>query len=220
MHKQRLSPLNEVLTRVTSSLGLDKRLREHTFMSLWPTFVSPALSERSRPLFIDHERKLIVSVADSATAQELSMSKGKVVAKVAAAARSLNIEVQGIRLDLKHFHSRTTMPALPPEKHMPQPTSADLEAVVLNQVELEQINRLQSDLRAKEGLDMARVGKIAAAFEHQLRLRRWLLAAGYPVCPRCGNPAQRLHQVPADLAECEEQVCLACLYSIPHDNQR
>jgi len=68
--RKNLSAVNNVLNQVMSKLGLDKRLREHTFLTLWPTFVNGAIADRSRPLFIDSDRNLVVSVADSATGQE------------------------------------------------------------------------------------------------------------------------------------------------------
>jgi hypothetical protein len=210
-----LSPVNSVLNKVLSNLGLDRRLREHTFMSLWPTFVSSAVAERSRPLFIDAERNLVISVKDAATGQELSMAKGKLLPRVASAARSLQIEVRGLRLDLKHYHAVSTMPYIEEEKPLPKPSEADLQSIDLKAGDLAAVDDLRRQLASDAAVQSETCEKIVALYERELRLGRWRFLNNYPVCPQCSNPVERLHS-PANAPiprENPRPVCIACLYA-------
>lgn len=214
MHKP-LSAVNSVLNRVMSKLGLDKRLREHTFMTLWPTFVSGAIGDRSRALFIDAERNLVVSVADASTGQELSMCKPRVLAKLAPAARSLGIEINGIRLDLKHYHSTQTMVTHPlaSDDRLPLPTEDDLSTVKLNDAEAAEISKLAEELLKQNNSPVTRE-RMVKLFEREFRIRRFRLEHNYPQCETCTNPVERLHRKPfAGADKTHAMVCIACLYS-------
>lgn len=214
MAKRALSAVNSILNRVVSDLGLDKRLREHTFISLWPTFINSALAQRSRPLFFDSQRNLVVSVADAATGQELSMIKGKLLLQLQTAARSLSIDLRGLRLDLKHYHSQSVMPPANEPPQRSKPSAAQLSAVTLNAGESSQLDDLAATLATDESLSAQRRDKILMLFEKQLRLRRFMLKEGYPQCPACGEPAERLHRTDGRQGKHTYQhLCLTCLYS-------
>src|SRR5438477_9506228 len=111
-------------------------------MSLWPTFVSGVIAERSRPLFIDADRNLVVSVADASCGQELSMTKGKIFSSLSKAANSLGIEIRGLRLDLKHYHSASTMPAVEQREPPLRPSQQDLDSLSLSPAEQEELAQL------------------------------------------------------------------------------
>ncbi|HEY9792196.1 MAG TPA: DciA family protein [Candidatus Obscuribacterales bacterium] len=214
MQKKTLSQVNTVLNKVVSNLGLDRRLREHTFMSLWPTFVSSAVADRSRPLFIDSERNLVISVKDAAVGQELSMAKSKLLPKVVSTARSLHIELRGLRLDLKHYHATSTMPYIEEEKPLPKPSEADLKAIELKPQDVAAVDDLRSQLTSEAAVQLETSEKIVALYERELRMRHWRFLSGFPLCPQCTNPVERLHSpasapIPRDNPRA---VCIACLY--------
>lgn len=217
MAKPPLNPINSVLNKVVSNLGLDRRLREHTFMSLWPTFVNSAIAERSRPLFIDADRNLVITVANAAVGQELSMLKGRLSGKITAAARALSIEVRGLRLDLKHYHQRSTMAEIPEAPALPKPSEADLAAVQLGASEIWQISALAEDLSVDGSCDEPTRQRILRLFERELRLRRWRQSHSFPVCPQCDNPVERLHDpgLTTGGRRQGEAVCITCLYGQP-----
>jgi hypothetical protein len=204
-----MSDVSSVLNRVLSKLGLDKRLREHTFLSLWPTFVPSQIADRSRPLFIDNERNLVISVADAATGQELSLMKSRIMTKLGPAARSLGIDIRGIRPDLKHYHAQSTMVYHPlaSEERLPAHTEEELAQVKLSEEEQAQIDELAARL-ALEGTKADAAAGMVRLFEREFRLRRWRLAHKYPTCDQCGNPVERLHPMKGTT----DRVCIACLY--------
>jgi hypothetical protein len=211
-----MDAVNDVLSKVMSSLGLERRLREHTLASLWPTFVSGAVADRSRPLFIDNERQLVVSVANAATGQELSMLKTKILSKLIPAARSLGIEIRGIRLDMKYYRAIAddTAVAMPETKPLAGPDDEQMDAVQLTEAENQQLKQLREDLFQKTTDDEIKTPvkeKILRLFEIELRLRRWRLENGFPACHQCGNPADRLHQRRSSKGN-QPGYCLACIY--------
>lgn len=205
--------VNDVLSKVSSALGLDRRLREHTLASMWPTFVSGAVADRSRPLFIDSAKNFVVSVADASTGQELSMMKTKVLAQLIPSARALGIEIKGIRLDMKHFRELVADPSANFVQHQaaPHPTDDELQAVELFNSDKEEIANLEADLAKGEPQPAALHSRIVRLFELEMKLRRWRLENGFSPCQKCGVPADRLHR--ATVNEKSVNLCLACLYS-------
>src|SRR5579883_2844975 len=73
--KNGLETVNKLLPDVLSKLGLDRRLKEHAAMQIWISLLPGAILERSRPLFIDSQRNLVVAVADASVGQEISLLK-------------------------------------------------------------------------------------------------------------------------------------------------
>lgn len=226
--KRKLSRVTNTLSKVLTNLGLDKRLHEHTFLTLWPTFVSGAIGSRSRALFIDSARNLVVTVADASTGQELSMVKGQILNKVQAAARSLSIEITGIRLDLKHYHGVSTSVLIGEDgvqSRLPQPDPRVLAGIALSGADVEQLQRLKVQMD-DDGVPDEMQSKIIASFEAEMRLRRWRFANNYPVCEACGNPVERLHaraasrvpkpddtnRIPHKL-NARPTLCISCLYA-------
>lgn len=199
--------VNHVLNNVMVKLGLERRLREHTLMSLWPTLVGPPWSNRSRPLFIDSESKLVVSVSDAATGQELSLLKSEILNKLRAAGRSVGVAISGLRFDLKHYHANQAEEALSQAAavSLPEPTAAELEAVELPELSLYELHALKSDLEnAPVGPINPSPERILMVFETELRMREWMRLKGFPVCAECRHPVRTLHG--------KERLCAACLW--------
>jgi Dna[CI] antecedent, DciA len=94
--------IGKVLDKIVGQLGLDMRLREVALFELWPTLVSPKLAEKSRPLFVDNERNLVVAVKDAVVAQELGFIRTELTEKLRLAGNGLGVKVKGLRFDLRH----------------------------------------------------------------------------------------------------------------------
>jgi hypothetical protein len=94
--------IGKVLDKVVSQLGLDMRLREVAVFELWPMLVGPKLAEKSRPLFVDNERNLVVAVKDAVVAQELGFMRKELIDKLRLAGEGLGVKVRGLRFDLRH----------------------------------------------------------------------------------------------------------------------
>lgn len=213
-NKNTFSAVNNVLNRVMTNLGLDRRLREHTFMTLWPTFVTSGIADRSRPIYIDADRNFVVAVADASTGQELSMMKGKVLQKLVPAARSLGIEVRGLRLDLKHYHSGLAPNAIEVNmvKPWPKATEEDLADTTLSPADEAQLAMLRADLENSEQSTSIKA-RLLRMFEREMRMKNWQLANGFPTCEKCGAPAERLHELKAGEDRPPFMVCLSCCYA-------
>jgi hypothetical protein len=96
--------INSILNTVSDRLNLGRRLKEHAVMEMWPLVVGITWAQRTRPLCIDKQSNLVVSVADASTGQELSLLKPQIMSKLVSAANSAGVELAGLRFDLKHFH--------------------------------------------------------------------------------------------------------------------
>jgi hypothetical protein len=214
------APLGSVLSGVMSGLALDRRLKEHTLINLWPTFVSSAIAQRSRPIFIDSSRLLVIAVADASCGQELSLSKTQVLAKLIPTGRALGVEIAGLRLDLKHYHRKEEenfSSAQPGRDRLPEPKEADLAQIILPQEDLDELRQLAEELKSGNG-DPDLAARMLKLFEGELKLRQWQFLNGYPVCDACGNPARklhakRLHSLNQTDEEPAARLCQVCFYS-------
>jgi hypothetical protein len=189
--RKEFANVSDVLNKVSHNLGLDKRLHEHSLISMWPTLVGAPVARRSRPLYIDAERNYVVAVADAALAQELSLLKTKILSRLIPTGRALGVTIKGMRFDLKNFHTPSVVGA--DENFKPRvPTDEDLDNVALSDQDLSELAKVRAEL----DLETQPVGdRILHVFEKELRLRRWRFVNGFPCCGLCGNPVERLHQL-------------------------
>ncbi len=82
-----MTSVNQVLNKVVGKLGLDRRLKEHALMSLWPSVAGEMFATCSRPLFLDHEGNIVIAVKDASVGQELSLLKVDLAKKMRAMPR-------------------------------------------------------------------------------------------------------------------------------------
>jgi hypothetical protein len=94
--------IGKVLDRVVNQLGLDERVREVALFELWPSLVGAKLAEKSRPLFVDHERNVVIAVKDAAVAQELGFLRKDLTEKFRVSGLKTGIKLKGLRFDLRH----------------------------------------------------------------------------------------------------------------------
>jgi hypothetical protein len=206
--------MSNLMNTLVVKLGLDQRLKEHAMMDLWSTIVGEPFSQKSRCIFIDNEGKLVVSVQDASVGQELSLMRRDLLRKMQTAANGLGVKIDGIRFDMKHFYQGQSAQAdfnQAPLPSLPKPSEEDLNSVTLTEEEEEQVRNLRDGsstaeaARGRELSDRLRINeRVATIFEHELRLRKWRYANGYPVCPECGEPAAQLHG--------SQRFCSHCFY--------
>ena len=195
----------KVLPQVLRQLGIDNRLKEHTFLHLWPHIVGEPFASRTRPLFIDHEGNVVIAVKDASTGQEISFAKGDLLKKLKQAARGVGISINGMRFDMKRFFEKATSDefAYQFQEPLPDPTDADLYAIELSVDEALQIANVATNFAIEphneesqdsSGADFSRLAiRMRSLYEKELRLKKWRLAHNYPVCSQCGDVTSRLH---------------------------
>lgn len=197
--------LSKVLPKVLRQLGLDNRLREHTFLNIWPHVIGEPFASRTRPLFIDNERNLVLAVRDSATGQEITFAKAELLRAINQAARGVGIEIKGMRFDMKRFYEGALSESqveLPAGAELPEPTEAELNEIALSADEVVQIGLIASSI----GPEQAPVAqRMRALYEKEMRLKKWREKMGYPHCSKCGDITSRLHG--------ENLICANCFAS-------
>jgi hypothetical protein len=198
--------VNTVLSNLVSKLELDRRLKEHAFMGLWPTVVSETVAQRSRPLFIDVEGNLVVAVKDAAVGQELSFLKVEILQRLRSLARGLGVDVKGLRLDLKHFHQKDMDAIEAVSRKAGQapvpPNKAQLESIALPSDQLNEIAKLRTSLEENACADSELCERIVSMYEQELRLKQWRQSSGFPKCPCCGEAVPSLHGADALCRDC------------------
>lgn len=201
---QTMSTVNQVLNKVVSGLGLEQRLKEQALMSLWPAIAGDALADKSRPLFIDAESFLVLTVKDGAVGQELSLRKSELLKQLRVLARGIGVEVRGLRFTLKHFHSRPAADVVQTTRRqqMPSPTEKELDEIALSDADLRELANLRS--RLEQAADRELCERMISIYEKKIRVRHWRILHRFPRCPRCSEPSDGFHG--------KENVCRECYF--------
>lgn len=189
--------VSSVLSAVANQFGLETRMKEQAFMSMWQYVVGEPLSSLSRPVFIDYQRNLVVGVRDSAVASELSLRKKEIMASLRSLASSVGIGIAGVRFDVRHYHrsapdSGSEMLAQTHSPAIPEPSDRDLDKLILDDSSIEELAFIEESMSGSAGDDEVKK-RILGIYERELRHRQWLAASGAPLCSLCGQPERRLH---------------------------
>jgi hypothetical protein len=195
-----MSSVNKVLNQLVSSLNLDRRLKEHTLLGLWPTIVGEPFATKSRPLFIDHEGNIVISVSEAAVGQELSLMRSQLVKKMRVAGNGLGVEIRGIRFDMKHFYkkeeiveNRKAVEATNQQRLANTPGPEELASIILTPEEEADIKALKTRLTAADGDHEKVHDRIVALYEKELRARKWMEANVSTQCQTCKQPTPMLY---------------------------
>lgn len=195
--------VDKILPSVMSGLGLDRRMKEHALMQVWPSFLPVVLSEKSRPLFMDNQQNLVISASNAAVAQEISLMKNKLLQNLKMAGRSLGVEVNGLRVEMKNYH-QPQEPEVNELAPMPQANDEELNLVELGANDKQLIVDLSKQLAANSEFESSLKMKALKAYERQLRLAQWRRNMGFPICQICSNPVPRLYEL--DM----HKLCFSC----------
>lgn len=202
--KANFNDIARVLPKVLRQLGMDARLKEHTFLNLWPHIVYEPFNRLARPLFIDHEKNIVVAVRDASVGQEMTFERTELLKRLRQAGRGLGIEIKGMRFDLKRFHDKHpdelpefAMPALP----LPEPSEHDLQHFPLSENDRQELAAMKARLEA-ENIEGGINKRIFALYEKEMRLKRWREAQDFPRCSKCGDVVSRLHD--------QSKICALC----------
>ena len=198
--RRTMSSVNKVLNQLVSSLNLDRRLKEHTLLGLWPTIVGEPFAMKSRPLFIDHEGNIVISVSEAAVGQELSLMRSQLVKKMRIAGNGLGVEIRGIRFDMKHFYkkeeiveNRKAVEATNQQRLANTPGPEELASIMLTAEEEADIKALKTRLTAADGDHEKVHDRIVALYEKELRARKWMEANVSTQCQTCKQPTPMLY---------------------------
>ena len=206
-----LSRLDKILPKVLRKSGLERRLREHAIFGLWPSVVGEKLAGRSRPLFVDSQSNLVVTVSDSAVGQEISLARTQLLKALTPLSRAAGIQIAGLRVDLKHYHQKEEVIPQEEQVSLPDPNEAELSAIELGPEQQALFAHLKNELEqadAGAGVDREPINKrVLMMYQKQLRLGIWRKAHGFPICTACGFAVSRLHEDGAD------KLCFNCNFA-------
>jgi hypothetical protein len=176
--------LSGAMRRALKGLNLDQRMKEARAMALWPDVVGEMLAARTRPLHVNRGT-LVVAVASSAWAQQLSLLKPQLIAKLA--------ERVGPNV-IRDLRWRTG-----PQESLPGPEELASEAGAggraLPPAPPLPASEAQAIARLTGGIPDAKLAeRIARTLEAQARRRLRQRESGWAPCRRCGvlyDPADR-----------------------------
>jgi hypothetical protein len=222
--KAAFADVGQVLDAVVGKLGLDRRLREQALFNLWPVLIENQFVSKTRPLYVDYENNLVVAVQDASVAQELTFHKREITNKLKRAGLTTGVRIEGLRIDLKHYHSLMANPQSDdvtlgassmqlhrdPSFAQMEPDQQDLAAISLSEDQLAEIGQLQVTIESNlSTLNTSTAGgakelayRIGQILTRQIRLAKWRQMKGFPNCSRCGFSTGQLHTA--------EKICSYC----------
>lgn len=211
--KGSLTNVSVLLDRLVGKLDLDRRLKEHALMSMWPTIAGDAFQQSSHPVFIDSEANLVIAVKDSSTGQELSLIKPQLLAKLRVISNSVGVKLHGLRFDLKLFWttrgpktqlaSELDASLKKPEVYR-KPTAQELQQIAFGVEDEDKIAQLRANLNEQPTLEAGTIERIVAGFAQELKFNKWQEQQGFPTCAFCRQPTQIQHG--------KESLCCDCYF--------
>lgn len=202
--RAQMACISNVLSEVVKRYGLDQSLKIHALTSYWPHAVGEPFAGITRPLFIDMEGNLVVSVKDASVAQELSFKKPQLMKSLRPLANSVGLKLTGLRFDLKNYtrianldqeaeqrQAQKVENAYVDRLRKDEPDDAELNAIELPEDDAAELVVMSESLLNHEGISNG--PRILALYERELRLRHWRQSKGYPRCTSCQTPQSRLH---------------------------
>ncbi len=194
--KNKFTNISNILPKVAEKLGLDRRLNEQALFYLWPSILEEVYASRSIPLYIDNNYFLLVAVKDSSTAQELSFIKPKLIKKLKEVAKQLDLKIEGLRFDLKQFHSvrQQQLEKLETDAII-NAAEEELKAFSLTRAESDEIQHFKTEMERVMALEPLSVPNTSALperlvnlIEKQIRLKKWHKSQNLPFCKQCDEP--------------------------------
>lgn len=91
MGQKKFARIGDILPSVLRSIGLDRRLKEHEILAIWPRVVGAEIAARSQPVRVENG-VLYVRVDHSAWMQELHFMEREILAKLKESAPDVVIE--------------------------------------------------------------------------------------------------------------------------------
>lgn len=174
---RQLSSVGGALESAIARLGLSHKLAQQRALVLWPQVVGPQIAAATTPLQV-RDGILFVAAKSSVWAHELIYRKAGILA---ALHRELGPDsLTDIRFVTRGYQSpKADIPGAPECG----PGPAEWEQIDLSEQDRAALtDRLQSvtdpDLRAR----------LERLMVHDLRVRRWKEAHGWPRCTECGLP--------------------------------
>ncbi len=195
--KSSFTNVNDVLGTVMSNIKLDQRLREHSLFSLWPYIVGDGLSRLSRPLFLDHTGVMVVACSDASASQELSLKKMQIQDQIRKAAKGMNVNVTGIRFDIKlsrYVKEDVAQDPVGSQRPLSVPEIEQIEKEIdLSPEDFKELEALKTALIDGNVTDPKLRERILLVHKRELSLRQWYRKNGCPTCPSCGMSTAHLH---------------------------
>lgn len=82
-----------------------KAVNRSNLYKFWKKIVNPKYKEKSRPWGMGGSGLMIVACENSIVAQELTMNKIQLIAKLAPYMKTLNVTIKDIKFDVKRWES-------------------------------------------------------------------------------------------------------------------
>lgn len=95
----------DMIAQLLENKDVKKAINRSNLYAFWKRIVNPKYKEKSRPWGMGGAGLMIVACENSIVAQELTMNKIQLLAKLAPFMKTLNVNVKDIKFDVKRWEN-------------------------------------------------------------------------------------------------------------------
>ena len=95
----------DIIATYLENKDVKKAINRSNLYKFWKKIVNPKYKEKSRPWGMGANGLMIVACENSIVAQELTMNKIQLLAKLAPYMRNLKVNVKDLKFDVKRWES-------------------------------------------------------------------------------------------------------------------
>ena len=96
---------NEILEDMLKDKDFKKVVTRSNLFAFWKRIVNPKYKEKSRPWGMGGQGLMIIACENSIVAQELTMNKVQLLAKLIPYTKTLNMNIKDLKFDVKRWES-------------------------------------------------------------------------------------------------------------------
>lgn len=184
--------LKSIISKVSKNYGIDRGLRELTFVKLWPDLIGPKFKDKTKVFSVSNKGNfdiVIISVSSSSVSQELLLLKDMILKKITSVSLSLKFNVKDIIFTTKHWDLEDKNDFLQQDSKSvthffkSNPTEKDLDNIKIPE------NIMESILLSVEKHNFTNIEikeRILKTISSDIKLQIWRKLNGFPSCEKCG----------------------------------
>ena len=184
--------LKSIINKMSKNIGIDRGLRELTFVNLWPELIGPKFRDKTKVITVS-QRGIIdvvtVSVSSSTVSQELYMLKDMILKKITGVSLTLKFNIKDIIFTTKHWETedqkilKNNDSGTITHFFKENTVAKDLEEIKIPEIIMESII---NSVDKHEFTSLERKERILNTIIKDIKTQIWRKNNGFPSCEKCG----------------------------------
>ena len=187
----KLESIGSLIDKMSKNLGIERGLREITFVNLWPELIGGKFSNETNPIGIIKKNGydvLLLSVSSSSVSQEMFLYKNEILKKISNIALSLEFNIKDIIFSTKLWKKNKNKISLDSNEEnttffLKKISDSDLKNIVVPE---NIINFVKESISTQNFSSNELKDRMLKMIINDIKLQIWKKNNGYPSCSQCG----------------------------------